>query len=654
MKRPNRFWLMSICAVACLLGAEQWFHARPVHAQQSTQPPYNDGTFYISALVDVDSSYNLYLDSYMEVEFDYYEDIDEIEVDAYPDEDGTAISCPDCYADGDDDDPAELSLQSNAPVATGHEYGLESDGYACFDDGEDDCDWEYIGDAYASVNVASPSPQITSLSTYSVNQGDQGTLTITGTNLVESSGDQLTINLASSSAPFTQTGSPTSNTATFAYDFTWYPAGTYALSVTNNEGTSNSETFTVLSGPPPPPPPDPCAVTSNPQAGYSSIVSTGTAGGSGSMAVSFSGAAFAAISPTVTYGPFSTPSSIAANIAANITTNYFQYGLSAKAFGPNVVYSGNAPLGAVSNMATGNGGATPSFTTTTSTEAGTSAQTACQQAPTSPAPNSEVTIVSWIDGNAITLPSGASLALQAVFPPPLPLGLGGPWSVGSAGYFACLAEIAALTGDSLGVASNTAADTAYANAWLLKYSGNQDPGKTITPSTFTSFNFQYRLFADYSPSQGIHTTSIGYTPDPCGTPLVYVQGVAYSQNGHYTGDSNGTSTSLFGDQFLLAETRVGSAGQAGWKTLNNQREIPWVWSVIEFDPNGYPDLGRIQNTPMPLTNPTNPTNPTTNYQIFPTYSVYSDGILLYTVHPGTPAAFAVLPPGMSLPQNLIQ
>jgi hypothetical protein len=319
--------------------------------------------------------------------------------------------------------------------------------------------------------------------------------------------------------------------------------------------------------------------------------------------------------------------------------------LSAKAFGPNIVYSGNATLGSISNPVKANGGAAPSFTTTTSAGAASTAEMACQQAPIAPAPATEVSIVAWINGNAITLPSGASAALQAVFPPP---SLGGPWAFNSPGYFACLAEITALTNNSLGVASNTASDKAYANAWLLKYSGNQDPGPTITPSTFTSLNFQYRLFADYSPGLGIHTTSIGYTPDPCGTPFAYVQGDTYSQNGHYTGDSNGTGTSLFGDKFLLAETRVGSAGQKGWKTLNNQREIPWVWSVIEFDQNGYPDYGRIQNNPLPLT------NPTTNYQIFPTYSVYSDGKLLYTVHQGTPAAFAGLPPGSELSPSSIQ
>ena len=83
-----------------------WFHTRSVSAQQSTQPPYDDGTFYISADVDVDNSYNLYLDSCMDVEFDYKEDIDEIEVDADGDEDGGIIASG--YDDGDDYSPAEV------------------------------------------------------------------------------------------------------------------------------------------------------------------------------------------------------------------------------------------------------------------------------------------------------------------------------------------------------------------------------------------------------------------------------------------------------------------------------------------------------------------------------------------------------------------
>ena len=84
------------------------------------------------------------------------------------------------------------------------------------------------------------------------------------------------------------------------------------------------------------------------------------------------------ISPTVTYGPYSTPSSIASHIAAIITKNYLQYGLSAKAFGPNIIYGGTTPLGTVS-VTSGS-----SFTTDPSPAAATAAATACYAIPSLP------------------------------------------------------------------------------------------------------------------------------------------------------------------------------------------------------------------------------------------------------------------------------
>jgi hypothetical protein len=246
----------------------------------------------------------------------------------------------------------------------------------------------------------------------------------------------------------------------------------------------------------------------------------------------------------------------------------------------------------------------------------------------------EITIVTWIDGNAITLPKGEGIVVEGLFPPL------GPWPFLSSGWAACDAELVLLANGNIGVIPNDPADVDYANAWLLKYSGNSNPGASITPSTFTSLNYQYRLFADYSPGLNIHTTSIGYTPDPCGTPFAYVQGDAYSQNGNYTGDPLGTGPSQQGYQFLLAETRVGAAGQAGWKALNNQHEIPWVWSVIEFDQNG---------NPIRLT-------AGANYQIFPTYSIYKNGMFVSKMPlpaQSTAKAFAGLPPGQSLQEQNI-
>lgn len=378
MKRANGILLAGICAISCLLGAAHWFHTKPVHAQQQTGY-YDDGTFYISASIDVDSNYNLTTDSYMEVEFDDYEDIDEIEVDGYADQDGGLLISG--YSVGNDYDPADVEFYSKAPVAPGHEYGIESDGYACFDDGEGDEDCEPVGYTYASVNVYSPPPRIYGMNPSSVYQGDQGTLTLTGADFIENSTDQLTLNFSGPTNPFTLTSAPstctTSCTATYSYDFTGYPPGTYQLSLTNHEASSDNYSFTVNQYTPQTLPPDPCAITSNPQTGYSSIVPTGAPGGSGTMSVSFSGATFSNLSPTtVSYGPYSTPSSIASSLASLITKNYAQKGLFARAFGSSIVYGGVAALGSVSNIATGS-----SFTTEVSSTAANAAAAACYAIP---------------------------------------------------------------------------------------------------------------------------------------------------------------------------------------------------------------------------------------------------------------------------------
>lgn len=143
----------------------------------------------------------------------------------------------------------------------------------------------------------------------------------------------------------------------------------------NNEGESDYASFTVVS----PWPADPCAVSSSPKAGFSSFVSTGAAGGGGTVTVSFGGAAYSAVNQAVSYGPYSMPSSIASNIAALITSNYKQYGLTARAFGPNVVYSGKATLGTVNHAITG-----PSIGTDSSSTAASATAGACAEAPPSP------------------------------------------------------------------------------------------------------------------------------------------------------------------------------------------------------------------------------------------------------------------------------
>jgi len=241
-------------------------------------------------------------------------------------------------------------------------------------------------------------PHITSISQQSANVNSSGTFTVTGTNLEDSEG--ISTPNFNTTITSSLSGSPgqTNENVSFSVPSTQTP-GSYQFTISNMWGTSNPVSFTVLPTMAPPNPiPDPCAVTSNPQVGYSSFgyssnSPTGTNGSSGSIVVSFSGTAFAATSQSVKYGPYSTPSSIAANIAALITKNYFQYGLSAKSFGSNIVYSGNATLGAVSNMFTSNGAAPPSFTTTTSSTEATETENACDSA----FPPGSVTSIYFID-----------------------------------------------------------------------------------------------------------------------------------------------------------------------------------------------------------------------------------------------------------------
>jgi hypothetical protein len=89
-----------------------------------------------------------------------------------------------------------------------------------------------------------------------------------------------------------------------------------------------------------------CPSDTDATSGFSTITPSGLAiGGSGSMAVSFSNGSFSGFGITVPYGPNSTPESIASHLAALITKQYASSGLTAQAYGANILYKGNATLG---------------------------------------------------------------------------------------------------------------------------------------------------------------------------------------------------------------------------------------------------------------------------------------------------------------------
>jgi len=218
-----------------------------------------------------------------------------------------------------------------------------------------------------------------------------------------------------------------------------------------------------------------------------------------------------------------------------------------------------------------------------------------------PMTSPEVTVIAWVNGNAPDLnplPGGANSYLINSL---------------NGGTIACAAQVfawAIYPKTPLNV--QTPADTAYANAWLVKNSANPAPPTTITPSAQYSAG-NYRLFNDWGNSKGSY--NVGITPDPCGLGA-YVPGwVAAGQASPYMGAS-GTSPS--GEVYQLAEGRIGTVGQAGSQTING-RTVPWIWSAIEFNAAGAPSYS--------------------NRAMFPTYSVYVNGSLVVTYPQSTVASF---------------
>ena len=235
----------------------------------------------------------------------------------------------------------------------------------------------------------------------------------------------------------------------------------------------------------------------------------------------------------------------------------------------------------------------------------------------------EITVIGWINGSAITLPSGENTALAAALNN-IPPG-------------ACPSLLAAWALDEATLI-NSQADINYANAFLLQHSANPAPPSTISPSSQLAAG-NFRVFNDFqvSPmfeSNGIissatstkATAQVGATPDPCGL----VAAVA-GQDSTYNGSQNLTPSDT--GIYLLVEGRVGTIGQAISFTLN-QRTVPWIWNVIEFNASGTPNAA--------------------NNSIFPTFSVYQNGSLIATYPQSSITAFIALDSTYQLLPSQIQ
>ena len=209
----------------------------------------------------------------------------------------------------------------------------------------------------------------------------------------------------------------------------------------------------------------------------------------------------------------------------------------------------------------------------------------------------DVTIISWIDPSVVTLPAGASILLRADINTPLVCSaLLLDWYVG-------------LPTDLFGQVERD-----YANAFLIKNSGNNPPPARIDPDAALAggdFRLFNRLQVTFDQSSGTITNPVfiqsaavlGTTPDPCGL-LPNVAGEAFPQSG-----SRGLTSTNTG-VYQLEEGRLGTAGQRVNSTING-RTTPYTWSVIRFDPSGGVS--------------------TSDHQIFPTHYIYQDGVLVSTI-----------------------
>lgn len=218
-----------------------------------------------------------------------------------------------------------------------------------------------------------------------------------------------------------------------------------------------------------------------------------------------------------------------------------------------------------------------------------------QAIPSEPPPvtTDDVVVVGWVNSSVVNLPDGANQDLiDELNTPVFCSALVGAWSIG------------------LDLRLGNDADRDYANAFLVKRSGNAEPPLTINPSGFlASGNFRLfnRFQAKFSSLGGIVSnlvtlqskSEIGATPDPCST------GLSFSGEAHASNGSKGLTISGTG-VYHLAEGRLGLFGQNVNFTINSTT-TPWIWSVIRFDATG----NLIAS----------------DTAIFPTYHIYKNGIL---------------------------
>ncbi len=188
-----------------------------------------------------------------------------------------------------------------------------------------------------------------------------------------------------------------------------------------------------------------------------------------------------------------------------------------------------------------------------------------------------------------------------------------------------------------GVGNNglTSAEIAFVNEFLINGTANPPPPTQFQEdqSSFLNSN-QYRLYQRFQgywelqPNGGISQppvaleswVAVGVTPEPCSGFQIQIFSLPVQTNA-INGESGLTPNGLW--MYQVNEARIGSDGQGVNQFLNGPAgadyttTTPWIWSVIQFDANGY--------TQAFSQNSTNST--TQNLGSFPAYWIYTNGYL---------------------------
>jgi hypothetical protein len=167
----------------------------------------------------------------------------------------------------------------------------------------------------------------------------------------------------------------------------------------------------------------------------------------------------------------------------------------------------------------------------------------------------------------------------------------------------------------------TAQDIAYANAWMFQNASNTPgpPAVLTTPASTSQLTGGFKLFNDFGGTGSSNTAQIGKSPFPCpGAPPGWFS--ATGEANYWNEYSNASPSGMI---YQINEGAMALPAQPIFFTVNGHK-TPWIWSVIEFSPSG--------------------SNSNVYTQVFPTYSIYINGVLVNGPLPaqGPLANFTVL------------